>query len=525
MRRFLASMLAFLLAGDASANPLALILANQDAAPIVADPAASNVHEASGEPGTEGSLVAADLSDLSRRLTAIALSYEAIRDASALDPEVKRLVDYTAPQGLIPDPSDRTQTLDRVYRALAVIDGTHALRCPEGEDCARAHRLAMLRSSDGLFADPKTGELSPWLKAELNRSKANDAPAGLIAASAREWNALGYLQTLVEVRSLSLRLADGKVLGAPRVAAFCRRAKLYAELASAQGAFDWNDPDLTAQAKSIVEVRWGDEKGTGTVLLWAGQTIVLVSGRFTENAYEAPEVFAQSGRRLAASNVRRGSALSILSIQPSPDVVPLALSENPEGADFVAYALGHPVQGGPWSVTRGLARGDGSLLRADAAIDAAQAGGPLFDARGLLTGIIADDNAAYRLSTIARWLKDENARLPSILVRPELGTGALLTASSAIPRGNPPLSNPPWSARMCEGAHYPLSRREEGPVTATARRTPGRICGLSSARCFGLHRKSCLRSSNTVNMSKRCPSSRLRSLRRSRPSRSARSLR
>lgn len=447
MRRFLATMLAFLLAGNASANPLAQVLVNQDAAPIVADASASNQHEASGEPETVGSLVAADLSDLSRRLTAIALSYEAIRNASALDPEVKRLVDYTAPQGLIPDPADRAQTLDRIYRALALIDDTHALRYPDGEACARAHRLALLRSSDGLFADPTTGELAPWLKAELKRSKAKDAPAGLIAASAREWNALSYLQTLAEVRSLSLLLADGKVLGAPRATAFCRRAKAYADLASAQGAFDWGDPDLGPQSKSIVEVRGGEENGTGTALRWAGQTIVLVSGRFTENAYEAPELYAKSGRQVAAGYLRRGSALSILSIQPSPDVAPLDLPEHSEGGDHVAYALGNPIQGGLWSVTRGLARSEGPLLRADAAIDGAQAGGPLFDSHGRLSGIIAGDSAAYSLSTIAGWLKDEKVNLPVIPAAQELGTGSLLTASSAIPRNRPA---PIESAMVCK---------------------------------------------------------------------------
>jgi len=433
MRRVIATLLAFLLADNASANPLASALASQAPVPIISDPAASNESEASGEPSAEGDIDASDLSQLGARLAAIALSYEAVRDPAHLDSSVKRLVEFTAPHGLIADPADRGRTLDRVYRALALIDDTHALRYPEGEKCARAHRLALLRSPDGLFSDPKTGELSPWLKAEFKRSRANAAPAGLIAASARKWTALGYLQTLADVRRVSLDLADRKILGAPRVAAFCRRANLFGDLAAAQDRFTWNDPDLTAQAKSVVEVRFGKEKGTGTVLLFDGATIVLVSSRFTENAYEAPDLYAKSGRRLPATYVRRGSILSILSIQPSPDVEPLAITENPVEGVGIAYALGNPVQGGPWSLTRGLARPEGRLILADAAIDGGQAGGPLFDTRGRLLGVLAGEGSAYGLAAIVNWLKDENAGLPEVPIGQDSGTGSLLTTSPAVP--------------------------------------------------------------------------------------------
>lgn len=432
MRLILSLVLACLCAGGASANPIAFVLENAESAPEVSDPAASNAHESAGEPSAAGELDTADLSRLGGRLTTIALAYEAFRDPSHLDAEAKGLVDYTSPQGLIPDPSDRARTLDRVYRALAVLDDTQALRYPQGDACARAHRLALLRSPDGLFADPKTGELSPWLRAELKRSTANEAPGGLITASAREWTALGYLKSLAEVRTVSLSLADQKLLGAPRAAAYCRRAKLYEELSSAQSSFAWSDPDLSAQSKSVVEVRWGKDKGSGTALLVGGKAVVLVSGRFTGNVYEAPELYAKSGRRLYASYARRGPTLSLLSIQPSTDIEPLSLPEEPEQEERVSYAVGHPIQGGPWSVTRGLARSEGAVIRTDAAVDGTQAGGPLFDAHGRLTGIVAGQWTAYGLAEIRNWLADENEKLPELPVVAELGSGALLTASSKI---------------------------------------------------------------------------------------------
>jgi hypothetical protein len=426
-----------MLAGNASADPFALVLANSQSAPEVADPASENARESVGEPTTEGEIDAADLSRLGNRLASIALAYEAFHDPSNLDAEGKLLVDYTSPRGLIPNPADRAQSLDRVYRALALIDDTRALRYPEGEACARVHRRALLRSSDGLFADPKTGELSPWLRAELKRSKAGDAPAGLIAASAREWTALGYLKSLAEARALSLQLGDGKILGSSRAAAFCRRAKIYEELAAAQTALKWNDPDLAAQTKAVVEVRWGKEKGTGTVILLDGKPVALVSSRFTENAYETPDLFTKSGKRLSASYLRRGPAFSLLAVSSSPDFESLTLPENPEKGEYVAYAVGHPIQGGPWSVTRGLARPEGALIRTDAAIDGAQAGGPLFDAQGRLTGIVADQGLAYDLAAIKNWLTNANGVLPEIAAAAEFGTGTLLTASSAaIPEGN-----------------------------------------------------------------------------------------
>lgn len=430
MRYTLALALGCLLAGHASANPVSLVLANSEAAPDVADPAASNLHEAIGEPAAEGELDAADLSSLNGRLSSIVLAYETFRDSSSIDADAKTLIGYTAPQGLIPNPADRVQTLDRVYRALALLDDTRALRYPEGEACARAHRLALLRSSDGLFVDPKTGELAPWLKFELKRSKANDLPGGLIAASAREWTVLGYLKSLSEVRALSVRLSDKNVLGAARADAFCRRAKLYEELAGAQSALRWNDPDLTAQAKAVVEVRLGKNTGTGTIIMLDGKPTAIVSSRFTENAYEPPDLYAKSGKRLSGSYLRRGPTLSLLSIQSSPDVEALNLPDASEQGERVAYAVGHPIQGGSWSVTRGLARPDGAMIRTDAAVDGAQSGGPLFDARGRLAGIVAQEGAAFDLAAIKNWLADENGKLPEVVGASEFGTGALLTASS-----------------------------------------------------------------------------------------------
>ncbi len=228
---------------------------------------------------------------------------------------------------------------------------------------------------------------------------------------------------------MSLRLGDRTFLGAPRAAAYCRRAKVYEELAGAQAALQWNDPDLSEQAKAVVEVVWGNEKGAGTVILVEGKVVVLVSGRFTENPYEAPDLITKSGVHLPASYLRRGPIFSLLSIQPSPDVAPLVLPEIVEQGDRVSYAVGHPIQGGPWSVTRGLARPDGALILTDAAIDGVQAGGPLFDGLGRLTGIIAGPNLAYELSSINDWINNENVEFPASPVASEAGTGALLTAA------------------------------------------------------------------------------------------------
>lgn len=419
-----------LASGVSAADPVAFVLANAQSAPEVTDPAASNSHEAAGEPAAGGELDAADLSRLGARLAAIALAYESFRDAADHDADSRRLIDYMSPQGLIPAPADRAQTLDRVYRALALLDDTQALRYPEGESCARAHRLSLLRSSDGLFADPKTGELAPWLRAELKRAKANEAPGGLIAASAREWTTLGYLKTLAEARALSLQLGDRSILGAPRAAAFCRRAKVYEELAGAQAALRQDDPNLSEQMKSVVEVVAGNERGAGTVLLVEGKAVVLVSGRFTENPYEAPVLLTRAGKHLSAGYLRRGPVFSLLSIQTSPDVVPLVFPEGVEQGGRVAYAVGHPIQGGPWSVTRGLAMPAGEVMITDAVLDGTQAGGPLFDGQGRLTGVIAGERTAYELGSIRKWLSSEKVEFPVVPAAQELGTGSLLTASA-----------------------------------------------------------------------------------------------
>lgn len=432
-RRVVAAFIALLLVvPPVSANPLAFALANQGTAEDVSDPAASNGREAYGEPSGSGEIDSADLAGLGRRLTVIGLGYETFRDASNLDADAELLVDYTSPQGLIPNPTDRVQTLDHVYRALALLDYTQALRYPEGETCARANRTALLRSADGLFADQKTGELAPWLKAELKRSKAGEAPGNLISAAAREWTPIAYLGTLAEVRRLSRRLADKTVLAEDRAAAFCARAKLHEDLASAQSAVKWNDPDLSSQAQSVVEVRAEGATGAGTILTLDGKPIILIAARFARNAYEAPDVFARSGKKVPVAYLRRGAEFSLLSVEGSDGIPPLPFPKQLDTGSRVAYALGHPIQGGPWSVTRGLAKPDRNIIRADAAVDEGQAGGPLFDDHGVLIGIVAGPGVAFDLSTIQNWLKDGASTLPNVEAAQEMGTSALMTASAAF---------------------------------------------------------------------------------------------
>ncbi len=430
MRRFFALLLSCLLVDGAAANPLAYVLASQESAPEISDPAASSARESSGEPGSEGELDAADIGKLAGRLETIALGYETFR--AHLDANTAALVEYTAPQGLIQNPADRAQTLDRVYRALAVLDYTRALRYAEGETCARGQRRALLRSSDGLFADPKTGELSPWLKAELKRARAGESSTGLVSASAREWTPLSYLKTLAEARAASRLLADEKTLGVERAKAYCARGALYEQLASAQSSVKWSEPELPAAA--VIDVRWGETRGTGLALIHEGKPIVLVSGKLTENEYETPDLFAKSGRSISASYLRRGPVFSVLSVQPAPDLVPLALPEKSNVSEQVAYSIGHPIQGGPWSVTRGLSRSENGRLRADAAIDEAQAGAPLFDAAGQLIGVVAGRGEAFEIGSVRRWLDDPRQELSTKVdtSSEEMGTGALLTASATF---------------------------------------------------------------------------------------------
>ncbi len=432
-RRVIALALCGLIgAGPASANPLAYVLAGQESAPEVVDPSASNVREAAGEPASEGELDSADLSKLAGRLSTIALGYESFPSEAHIGAESSRvLVDYTAPQGLIPNPADRVQTLDRVYRSLALLDYTRALRYAEGESCARVARRSLLRSPDGLFSDLKTGELAPWLKAELKRSRAGEAPASLQTASAREWTQLAYLKTLAAARGETRKLADQGVVGAERAGAYCRRARLHEDLASAQAALKWPSPDFSTQTEAVLEARWGDERATALALEWEGKPVIVVPGRLTPSEYEAPDLFTKSGKKISASYSRRGPTLSLLS--PISAVALLRFSEKLEAGEQIGYVVGHPIQGGSWSLARGLAQPPGNgLIVTDAAIDEGQAGAPLLDAQGRLLGVVAGWGAAYDAASLRGWLKD-GGTLPAVdESAPELGTGALLTASATF---------------------------------------------------------------------------------------------
>lgn len=429
MRALRALLAVLLAAGPARADQLAAYLNRVELAPVpVADPAASDAREGEGEPAGEGELDAADLSRLQARLSRIAQGYEIFASPFHLTRDsVRELVSFSAPQGLLRGVSaSRVDTLDRVYRALALVDYTLALRYPEGEACARAERKALLRSPDGLFADPATGELAPWLKAELSREKAADVPARAVEASASTWTMARYQKTLTSVRSETRRLADPDVAGAERAALLCRRGLDYQDLSAAQRANIFGYPDVSRLQRSVVFVRSGADVRAGLVVEIRGRKLVLTAA--PSEAAPVVRLATAPDADVPARVERRGEALALLSAA-LPEGVPALTLDGPEPRpDTVAFAVGHPRQGGPWSFTRGLLISvDDGVITTDAVIDEGDAGGPVIDDDGRLIGVAAATGRAWRLSRVRAWL-DADAPLPAAApLEHDLGSAALLT--------------------------------------------------------------------------------------------------
>ena len=134
----------------------------------------------------------------------------------------------------------------------------------------------------------------------------------------------------------------------------------------------------------------------------------------------------------------RGLDLALLrvrSLPPDIPALPLASSRQVEPGTPV-YAIGHPEQGGLWTLTAGIvsARIDGldgvpgkNAFQTDASINRGNSGGPLLDRNGAVVGIntemarkaedglaITSVNFALRSDVVRRWLSARGVRLPGV---------------------------------------------------------------------------------------------------------------
>jgi len=156
--------------------------------------------------------------------------------------------------------------------------------------------------------------------------------------------------------------------------------------------------------------------------------------------------------------------LAVLSVDRLPEgihALPLASSEK-IGPGFPVLAIGHPEQGGLWTLTKGIISArindfggikGKNVFQTDASINRGNSGGPLLDLRGRVIGIntaiarksadglaITSVNFAIRSDVALRWLGREGVGLPA--VSPESGKMFPLPLSSVSGAKEPRIITP-----------------------------------------------------------------------------------
>ena len=175
------------------------------------------------------------LAKIQSSLTVAAAGFEALR-APAHAFAAKEALEAKTDPALKPFIKNRDASLNAVYRTLAVVDYTWALRFPKPACSPAERRNALLHSDDGLFIDPDVATLSPWMARLLGPDSFGRAPEEALdrAAAATKLTASAYEK--VRVRAAQITETIGSAPADGRAALYCERAELYEQLANAHRA-------------------------------------------------------------------------------------------------------------------------------------------------------------------------------------------------------------------------------------------------------------------------------------------------
>ena len=156
------------------------------------------------------------------------------------------------------------------------------------------------------------------------------------------------------------------------------------------------------------------------------------------------------------------------------------------------YAIGHPEQGGLWSLTTGVIsafRQDyGSvpgknLFQTDASINRGNSGGPLLDENGHMIGInsliarkatdgltITDVNFSIQSQVAIKWLNDQGYRFSAL--QTQVPTLAQADSPPPLPSGSEPESEPVKTAPTADPAKPDEPSKPAQPVPETVTPSP-----------------------------------------------------
>lgn len=437
-------LLALLLAAEPLQAQPAVDIISRYSVPV--DEAAASAPEDSAPQGSGKRLAAleADLSLVSEALEGFAHPQDA---GKALLSAKSRL-----PAGIAPYFRDRAAALDALYRTLAVVDYTWALRFPNPSCEPAANREVLLRSDDGLFIDPASGVASEWIGALLGPdAKATSVESALDRASATvPPSQAEYARLRASQNLITQALASNGPVGAERAALYCKRAETRTRLAAANritGAV------LAARSSAETVSRQGvviiagvtaeglEARGAGVVIDTKFGIRVLSDRRLGTGEVRA--LFDGNRAPVALEIEREDEKAGLILLRPEGDLgEPLTLAAATPKKDDLVFALAHSERLGAWTRTQGLVTAsDQNQFQTDAIADASMAGGAVLDENGMVVGMLvlrpAGDAAGdWPVGVTAPGLKAwiEGGEAPSIspVNIKDGGTTKILTASRPL---------------------------------------------------------------------------------------------
>ncbi|MEQ1918718.1 MAG: serine protease [Elusimicrobiota bacterium] len=442
--RVLRVLLALLLAGGpVQAQPVVDLLSRYA---VPADETAASAPEGDAPQGSGKRLAAleSDLALVSESLEAFAHPQDADKALLAAKPRL--------PVGTAPFFKDRATALGALYRTLAVVDYTWAVRFPDPACTPDAKRSALLRSDDGLFMDPFSGKTSVWMTALLGpNAKGKNLESALDQASASAVpSEAEYARLRARLNLITKALASDDAVGEARANLYCKRAETRVKLAAANRAAG---PMLAARSSPEESSRRGlillaGKTEEGLEVRGAGVVIETKSGIrvLTDRRLGAGEVVALlDGQSVPVplSVDREDERSSLLLLRPDGDLgEALTLADATPKKDDLVFAFAHSDRLGAWTKTQGLITNAGpSQFQTDAVADASMTGGAVLDEEGRVVGLLVlrpavgqgiGWPAAVPSPALREWLDGGAAPAASPVDLIDQGTTKILTASQPL---------------------------------------------------------------------------------------------
>lgn len=442
--RILRVLLALLLvAGPVRAQPVVDLLSRYT---VPADEAAAAAPEGDASQGSGKKLadLEANLALVSESLEGFAHPQDADKALLAAKPRL--------PAGTAPFFRDRTTALNALYRTLAVVDYTWALRFPDPPCSPADKRAVLLRSEDGLFLDPETGKTSVWMAALLGpNAQGKSLETALDQASvASAPSETEYARLRARLNLITKALDSQDAVGAARAKLYCKRAETRMRLAFANRdsgpvlAGRIAKEEVTRQGLVIIAGRTAKDlevRGAGVVIETKAGIRVLTDHRLGGGAVVA--LVDRNPDPVPLSVEREDDKSGLLLLRPDGDLgKALTLAEVAPSKDDLVIAFAHSERLGAWTRSQGLVtKVDRDWFLTDAVAEASMAGGAVLDAEGRVAGLLVlrrvegdsrEWPAAVPAPALRAWINGGSAPASGRVVLSDAGTTKILTASRPL---------------------------------------------------------------------------------------------